>query len=72
MIKKIDDDIMKRKKENEKHKNLLIIEQLEKKIKLQEEINGKLLGKIYESKKIGLGKIDKLNKKGKLTDVINE
>lgn len=72
MIKKIDDDIMKRKKENEKHKNLLIIEQLEKKIKLQEEINGKLLGKIYENKKIGLGKIDKLNKIGKLTEAIKD
>jgi hypothetical protein len=71
-IQKIDDDINKRKQQNEKHKNLLIIEQLEKKIKLQEKINGRLLEKIDELEKIGLGKIDNLNKIGKLMNAISQ
>ena len=59
-IKKMDDDILKRKMENEKRKKIIIIEQLEQEIKLQEQFNKKLLGKINKYQKSGIRKIVRL------------
>ena len=56
-IKKMDIDILKRKMDNEKRKKIIMIEQLEKEIKLQEQFNQKLLGKINKYKKTGIRKI---------------
>ena len=60
ILRKIDDDILRRKKENEKRKKKIIIEQLELENKLVEEYNRKLLSKIRKLQKIGLKKIDRL------------
>ena len=56
-IKKMDIDILKRKMDNEKRKKIIMKEQLEKEIKLQEQFNQKLLGKINKYKKTGIRKI---------------
>ena len=58
LIKKVDDDILKRKKETEKRENLIKKEKLEQEIKIQENFNKKLAKKIYEYQKIGLEKIN--------------
>ncbi len=62
LIKILDNDILKRKKGTEKIKNLIKKEKLEKEIKIQEDFNKKLAIKIYEYKKIGLEKINFLQK----------
>ena len=59
-IKKMDIDILKRKMDNEKRKKIILMEQLEKEIKLQEQFNQKLLGKINKYKKTGIRKIIRL------------
>ena len=59
-IKKMDIDILKRKMDNEKRKKIIMMEQLEKEIKLQEQFNQKLLGKINKYKKTGIRKIIRL------------
>ena len=59
-IKKMDIDILKRKMDNEKRKKIIMKEQLEKEIKLQEQFNQKLLGKINKYKKTGIRKIIRL------------
>jgi DNA anti-recombination protein RmuC len=59
-IKKMDDDIIKRKMENEKHKKIIEIKQLEQEIKILEQFNKKLLDNIDKYKKIGLRKIERL------------
>ena len=59
-IKKMDDDILKRKIENEKHKKIMMMKQLEQEIKLQEQFNKKLLCKINKCQKTGIRKIVKL------------
>ena len=58
LIKIVDDDIFKRKKETEKRKKLIEQEKLEQEIKLQENFNKKLAIKIREYQKIGLEKIN--------------
>ena len=68
----IDDDIMKRKKEIEKRKNKVKIEQLESILKLQEQFNEKLLQKIDKYQRLGLKKACKINKRGKLINIIWE
>ena len=60
IIKKMDEDIMKRKKENERRKKKIIMEQLEQEIKIQEEFNRKLMSKINKFQKIGFMKITRL------------
>ena len=62
LIKILDNDILKRKKGTEKIKNLIKKEKLEKEIKIQEDFNKKLAIKINEYKKIGLEKINFLQK----------
>ena len=62
LIKIVDDDIFKRKKEIEKRKKLMEKKQLEQEIKIQEDFNKKLAIKICELKKIGLDKIDFLQR----------
>ena len=62
LIKILDNDILKRKKGTEKIKNLIKKEKLEKEIKIQEDFNKKLAIKICEYKKIGLEKINFLQK----------
>ena len=62
LIKILDNDILKRKKGTEKIKNLIKKEKLEKEIKIQEDFNKKLAIKINEYKKIGLEKINYLQK----------
>jgi len=59
-IKKMDDDIIKRKMENERPKIIIKMEQLEQNIKIQEQFNKKLLDKIRKYRKIGLRKIERL------------
>jgi len=58
----VDNDIFKRKKEIEKRKKLMEKKQLEQEIKIQEDFNKKLAIKICELKKIGLDKIDFLQR----------
>ena len=60
IIKKMDEDIMKRKKENERRKKKIMMEQLEQEIKIQEEFNRKLMSKINKFQKIGFMKITRL------------
>ena len=62
LIKIVDNDIFKRKKEIEKRKKLMEKKQLEQEIKIQEDFNKKLAIKICELKKIGLDKIDFLQR----------
>ena len=62
LIKIVDNDIFKRKKEIEKRKKLMEKKQLEQEIKIQEGFNKKLAIKICELKKIGLDKIDFLQR----------
>ena len=62
LIKILDDDIHKRKIGVDKIKNLIKKEKLEKEIKMQENFNKKLKIKISEYKKIGLEKINFLQK----------
>ena len=61
-IKKMDFDILKRKMDNEKRKKTILMEQLEQEIKLQEQFNQKLLGKINKFQKTGIRKIVRLMK----------
>lgn len=56
----MDDDIIKRKMENERPKIIIKMEQLEQNIKIQEQFNKKLLDKIRKYRKIGLRKIERL------------
>ena len=58
LIKILDDDILKRTKENEKRKKLTMQKKLEQEIKIQESFNKKLAIKIREYQKIGLEKIN--------------
>ena len=62
LIKILDNDIQKRKIGSEKIKNLIKKEKLENEIKIQENFNKKLAIKISEYKKIGLEKINLLEK----------
>ena len=62
LIKILDNDIQKRKIGSEKIKNFIKKEKLENEIKLQENFNKKLAIKISEYKKIGLEKINFLQK----------
>ena len=62
LIKILDDDIHKRKIGEEKINYLIKKEKLEKEIKIQENFNKKLAIKISEYKKIGLEKINLLEK----------
>ena len=59
-IKKMDIDILKRKMDNDKRKKAILMKQLEQEIKLQEQFNQKLLGKINKYKKTGIKKIVRL------------
>ncbi len=59
-IKKMDVDILKRKLDNEKRKKTILMKQLEQEIKLQEQFNQKLLGKINKYQKTGIRKIVRL------------
>jgi hypothetical protein len=61
-IKKMDIDILKRKMDNDKRKKAILMKQLEQEIKLQEQFNQKLLGKIYKYQKTGIKKIERLMK----------
>jgi hypothetical protein len=61
-IKKMDIDILKRKMDNDKRKKTILMKQLEQEIKLQEQFNQKLLGKIYKYQKTGIKKIERLMK----------
>ena len=58
----MDDDILKRKKDNEKRRKLIMKGKLEQEIKIQEYFNKQLEKKISEYKKIGLEKIKFLEK----------
>ena len=62
LIKIVDNDIYKRKKETEKRKKLMEKKQLEQEIKIQENFNKQLAIKICEFKKIGLDKINFLQR----------
>jgi len=60
LIRKMDIDILKRKMDNDKRKKAILMEQLEQEIKLQEQFNQKLLGKINKYQKTGIKKIVRL------------
>ena len=62
LIKNVDKDILERKESAEKRKKLIEKKQLEQEIKIQSNFNKKLAMKIYEYQKIGLDKIDFLQK----------
>jgi len=58
-LQMVDDYIQKRKKEIEKRKQMIYIEQMEKEIKLQEDYNNKLKGKILKYRRVGINRIIK-------------